>query len=504
MKNGFKSSFDQKFKRKTESKNNLKSRNAFKSILRYEEVNSLRRTLNEKYYNINRHTIYFRENNIYQDSNQILEYLKKLPKPVFLTDKNYSNKDEKKSRILDINVKKEKRLYSEKNRKKLESRNRNIPHELFDYIHPYEYYSTPRPKIISTDTPLKSSKKSKKKLILSTKYTEPIKRVEKLNLKDSSLFITSSSLKKNSSPKKILNLNDDENIKHSQNIKTIETINNSNKNKSRRRSQITYSNISKNFYSQKMLAFRDSRKSNTNKTTTYQNTSRNNFNFFIDSYPVNENGSIINTNNNKSNSELTKSNIFSKKKTNRILSSAHNKSRNYIKIKSKLFIDQISNIKKESRKLQSGIKNAFSGTYYNIKASNIKKALQGPKKEVSVVKDILNKDEDDENEEINKNLKLCKLMNQNKITELLDNAFKYNTKSYDGFLGREFLMGLKRFQTLQAKEQFIKGNINEENVKKDKHKKTEKQIADESRKNLSNNIKVMKSLWYKVNDRYKK
>ena len=283
MKNGFKSSFDQKFKRKTESKNNLKSRNAFKSILRYEEVNSLRRTLNEKYYNINRHTIYFRENNIYQDSNQILEYLKKLPRPVFLTDKNYSNKDEKKSRILDTNLKKEKRLYSEKNRKKLESRNRNIPHELFDYIHPYEYYSTPRPKIISTDTPLKSSKKSKKKLILSTKYTEPIKRVEKLNLKDSSLFITSSSLKKNSSPKKILNLNDDENIKHSQNIKTIETINNSNKNKSRRRSQITYSNISKNFYSQKMLAFRDSRKSNTNKTTTYQNTSRNNFNFFIDS-----------------------------------------------------------------------------------------------------------------------------------------------------------------------------------------------------------------------------
>ena len=154
--------------------------------------------------------------------------------------------------------------------------------------------------------------------------------------------------------------------------------------------------------------------------------------------------------------------------------------------------------------MQSGIKNAFSGTYYNIKASNIKKALQGPKKEVSVVKDILNKDEDDENEEINKNLKLCKLMNQNKITELLDNAFKYNTKSYDGFLGREFLMGLKRFQTLQAKEQFIKGNINEENVKKDKHKKTEKEIADESRKNLSNNIKVMKSLWYKVNDRYKK
>ena len=94
-------------------------------------------------------------------------------------------------------------------------------------------------------------------------------------------------------------------------------------------------------------------------------------------------------------------------------------------------------------------------------------------------------------------------MKQNRITELFDNIYKYNLKSYDGMLGKEFLVGLKKFHNLQAKENFIKGHIHQEFVKKEKHKKTEKEEADESRKNLSNNISIMKSLWYKVNDHYK-
>ena len=504
---GSKTSFDEKSPSKFSLKKNSKSRNLFKAILKYEEVDSIRRTLNDKYYDINRHDIYFRENNIYQDSKQILDYLKNLPKPVFITDKNYSNKNEKKSRRININIKREKRLYSEKYRQKLEAKNKNIPHELFDYIHPHEYYTpkhTYSKKIIYTGTPLKSMKKSQNKLILSAKITDPKKRVKNLFLKNSHLLLTSNLLQNNLMSKKPSTVNDDiKNIKQSPNKKTTENVNNIVMT-TKKKSQITLSSISNNVFNQKILAERNSRKSNSNKITQ-QSSNRNDFNYFSNILTINQNSSIVNSNNNINNAIFTKSNTSSKKNCSRIFTNENDKDKNNsVKIKSRKFIDQISNINKELTKLNTGIKNAFTGDFYSIKPANIKKVMQKQKKNnVNIVNDVLNKNDEEDNEEPDKNIKLCNLMKQNRITELFDNIYKYNLKSYDGMLGKEFLVGLKKFHNLQAKENFIKGHIHQEFVKKEKHKKTEKEEADESRKNLSNNISIMKSLWYKVNDHYK-
>ena len=142
----------------------------FPNYMSNDELRYNKKRIQKKLTNIEDNHTYLQQNNIFRNSkeNFIMDYIQEL-KRLKQAENNKTNKSSNlfKKKVFEDSLKNKRFFSLSHNRKELEKYNKNIPSNLFDFIHPYEYqFSHKKAKIKDNSEKNNTSEKSVKYLLL--------------------------------------------------------------------------------------------------------------------------------------------------------------------------------------------------------------------------------------------------------------------------------------------------------------------------------------------------
>ena len=144
----------------------------FPKYMSNEELRYIQKRIKKNIVNINDTNTYLQQHNIFQEtkSNIPYKYIQELKRLNEIENNKNNSAKKNESKILNKKINSEKnnkRFLSSTNRKILEYSNQKIPSNLFDFIHPHEYYFTQRRiKNDKNNSEINYNKKDKNNLIL--------------------------------------------------------------------------------------------------------------------------------------------------------------------------------------------------------------------------------------------------------------------------------------------------------------------------------------------------
>jgi len=530
----------------------------FPKYMSNEELRYIQKRIKKNIVNINDTNTYLQQHNIFQETkgNIPYKYIQELNRLNEIENNKNNSAKKNESKILNKKIKSEKnnkRFLSSTNRKILEYSNQKIPSNLFDFIHPHEYYFTQRRiKNDKNNSEINYNKKDKNNLILKNSKDKK----EKI----SKLFIDN-----------IIN-NNEKKLKNKKNIFLTLYKRNPNKIKSINSSKILLDNNRYNLTEIKNNEFFNKNKSNiiytkNNVIINEEEEEKNNknnydkienkklfFNKINDDIHISKrynteiNNNIkniknINNSNNNINNKSSPSNfIIQEKKSNKKINNNDYKNiildRNYFTQTSRLFnknkkyfISSENNISKTSNFLNKS--NSRNKRIFNTEPSLIKKKnkdeylkeITNINEQLNEIKnDIISKKEYEDNnlerkfEEIKKITKedmivanilvekgrvqmqstkeLFKKMKQKSfISDLTKQYFTCKKTKYETSIKQKFLKELRKIDILEKKDALLRDLAYKKNyeIRKGVNKLKENDLSKE-RKIFNNKIVKMKQL----------
>ena len=528
----------------------------FPKYMSNEELRYIQKRIKKNIVNINDTNTYLQQHNIFQEtkSNIPYKYIQELKRLNEIENNKNNSAKKNESKILNKKINSEKnnkRFLSSTNRKILEYNNQKIPSNLFDFIHPHEYYFTQRRiKNDKNNSEINYNKKDKNNLILknSKDKKEKISKLfidniinnsEKKSKNRKNIFLTLYKRNQN----KIKSINSSKILLDNNNRYNLTEIKNNeffNKNKS----NIIY--IKNNV----IINEEEEEKNNKNNYDKIENKKLffnkiNNDNHISKRYntEINNNIKNINNSNNNINNKSSPSNfIIQEKKSNKKINNNDYKNiildRNYFTQTSRLFnknkkyfISSENNINKTSNFLNKS--NSRNKRIFNTEPSLIKKKnkdeflkeITNINEQLNEIKnDIISKKEYDDNnlerkfEEIKKITKedmivvnilvekgrvqmqstkeLFKKMKQKSfISDLTKQYFTCKKTKYETSIKQKFLKELRKIDILEKKDALLRDLAYKKNyeIKKGVNKLKENDLSKE-RKIFNNKIVKMKQL----------
>ena len=507
----------------------------FPKYMSNEELRYIQKRIKKNIVNINDTNTYLQQHNIFQEtkSNIPYKYIQELKRLNEIENNKNNSAKKNESKILNKKINSEKnnkRFLSSTNRKILEYNNQKIPSNLFDFIHPHEYYFTQRRiKNDKNNSEINYNKNDKNNLILKNSKDKK----EKI----SKLFIDN-----------IIN-NSEKKSKNRKNIFLTLYKRNQNKIKSINSSKILLDNNNNryNLTEIKNNEFFNKNKSNiiytkNNVIINEEEEEKNNKNNY-DKIENKKNIKNINNSNNNINNKSSPSNfIIQEKKSNKKINNNDYKNiildRNYFTQTSRLFnknkkyfISSENNISKTSNFLNKS--NSRNKRIFNTEPSLIKKKnkdeflkeITNINEQLNEIKnDIISKKEYDDNnlerkfEEIKKITKedmivanilvekgrvqmqstkeLFKKMKQKSfISDLTKQYFTCKKTKYETSIKQKFLKELRKIDILEKKDALLRDLAYKKNyeIRKGVNKLKENDLSKE-RKIFNNKIVKMKQL----------
>ena len=528
----------------------------FPKYMSNEELRYIQKRIKKNIVNINDTNTYLQQHNIFQEtkSNIPYKYIQELKRLNEIENNKNNSAKKNESKILNKKINSEKnnkRFLSSTNRKILEYSNQKIPSNLFDFIHPHEYYFTQRRiKNDKNNSEINYNKNDKNNLILknSKDKKEKISKLfidniinnsEKKSKNRKNIFLTLYKRNQN----KIKSINSSKILLDNNNRYNLTEIKNNeffNKNKS----NIIY--IKNNV----IINEEEEEKNNKNNYDKIENKKLffnkiNNDNHISKRYntEINNNIKNINNSNNNINNKSSPSNfIIQEKKSNKKINNNDYKNiildRNYFTQTSRLFnknkkyfISSENNISKTSNFLNKS--NSRNKRIFNTEPSLIKKKnkdeflkeITNINEQLNEIKnDIISKKEYDDNnlerkfEEIKKITKedmivanilvekgrvqmqstkeLFKKMKQKSfISDLTKQYFTCKKTKYETSIKQKFLKELRKIDLLEKKDALLRDLAYKKNyeIRKGVNKLKENDLSKE-RKIFNNKIVKMKQL----------
>jgi len=530
----------------------------FPKYMSNEELRYIQKRIKKNIVNINDTNTYLQQHNIFQETkgNIPYKYIQELNRLNEIENNKNNSAKKNESKILNKKIKSEKnnkRFLSSTNRKILEYSNQKIPSNLFDFIHPHEYYFTQRRiKNDKNNSEINYNKKDKNNLILKNSKDKK----EKI----SKLFIDN-----------IIN-NNEKKLKNKKNIFLTLYKRNPNKIKSINSSKILLDNNRYNLTEIKNNEFFNKNKSNiiytkNNVIINEEEEEKNNknnydkienkklfFNKINDDIHISKrynteiNNNIkniknINNSNNNINNKSSPSNfIIQEKKSNKKINNNDYKNiildRNYFTQTSRLFnknkkyfISSENNISKTSNFLNKS--NSRNKRIFNTEPSLIKKKnkdeflkeITNINEQLNEIKnDIISKKEYEDNnlerkfEEIKKITKedmivanilvekgrvqmqstkelFQKMKQKSFISDLTKQYFTCKKTKYETSIKQKFLKELRKIDILEKKDALLRDLAYKKNyeIRKGVNKLKENDLSKE-RKIFNNKIVKMKQL----------
>ena len=528
----------------------------FPKYMSNEELRYIQKRIKKNIVNINDTNTYLQQHNIFQEtkSNIPYKYIQELKRLNEIENNKNNSAKKNESKILNKKINSEKnnkRFLSSTNRKILEYNNQKIPSNLFDFIHPHEYYFTQRRiKNDKNNSEINYNKNDKNNLILknSKDKKEKISKLfidniinnsEKKSKNRKNIFLTLYKRNQN----KIKSINSSKILLDNNNRYNLTEIKNNeffNKNKS----NIIYTK------NNVIINEEEEEKNNKNNYDKIENKKLffnkiNNDNHISKRYntEINNNIKNINNSNNNINNKSSPSNfIIQEKKSNKKINNNDYKNiildRNYFSQTSRLFnknkkyfISSENNISKTSNFLNKS--NSRNKRIFNTEPSLIKKKnkdeflkeITNINEQLNEIKnDIISKKEYDDNnlerkfEEIKKITKedmivanilvekgrvqmqstkeLFKKMKQKSfISDLTKQYFTCKKTKYETSIKQKFLKELRKIDILEKKDALLRDLAYKKNyeIKKGVNKLKENDLSKE-RKIFNNKIVKMKQL----------
>ena len=530
---------------------NTKKKSIITNIIKNPEIQPAKKRIKLKYNSINENTLQLKEYNIFYRSNIKFRQMKKKEDNDLQKDNNI-NKNDKISK--NKNDKNDKFII---NRKLLEKINKNIPKNLYDYLHPYEYKLYAKNNNLLKNYFKKKLKETKKENELKLKLDDSFELNEDITSKKYNRYNSINafiSLKNNLKANKNKKLIFAKSSKYSKTISNNEnkykngTINTSNsKNKKIKKfqrlktSNIFYKNYnhhnnfnddnSSNYSSsdsindsykktkiniKKKILSKENNIPNINNILHYNTLSSKNIktekNSILNSRPIKMikyNQKIFNRNNDvllpfeemkkivfNSNCEKSvQNNIFTITENAPLKKLEKNKKTKIIKN-----IVSLGNDLNELKYYM--ISNKIDREKYKKKLEELEKKMDNREDNVMIVKDILFErlnNSDNQNDYINY------ATNKNHyVNKLISSYVNVNEKKADGLLNKKFMGGLKKLNDFGMQDAHIRNIIGENNyLIKYRINKIEEVEVSKDRKNLGENMKKIKLMAKFINNKKK-
>ena len=520
---------------------NPKKKSIITKILKNPEIPPAKKQIKIKYNDINENTIHLNEYNIFRPPGEkILRHIKK-EENNFEKNKNINIKNNIK------NYKKNKHQNFIINRKQLERLNKNIPNNLYDYLHPYEYRYYSKKNNLATkffNMQLSENKNSQKNnnfkiLKLNDEDSNDSKQFIKYksenlflplrtNLKTASnkkFFITSRKLKSsknmrndintlknivqnNKNNNKLLRLktkqiNDDDNNyyndEYSSSISFTENINNAktetnlkkklyiNGNEISNNKLLYYNTLSSKNINSKKKIFNSKSKNTPRYNQKVFNRNNNIFTSYEEMKKL-----VFNSDNDKSDKKLKKTQNFLN--FHQKLSPIYNSNKILNKSKKTKIIKDIKQLNSALNEIKFYmISDKIDREKYKEKLEELEKKMNYREDRVMITKDILFEkfnNSDNQNDYINH------ATNKNQyVNKLITSYININEKKTDGLLNKKFVGGLKKLNVFDMKDAMIRNVIGENNYFiKYRINRIEEGEISKNRKNLGDNMKHIKQM----------
>ena len=515
-----------------------KKKSIITKIIKNSEIGHAKSQINKKYNDINKNSINLNEYNIFRKPGDKTFRPKRKNKEVCFGEDDI-NKTDKKNYYRIINN--QNNLFD---RKQLEKLNKNIPNNLYDYLHPYEYmnFSKKNDKKLTKIKPNKDlTKEIELKNIKSDNEIESNKDIEfpkyesgylsgyfnnSKNETNKRLELSAKIIKNNNNKNKnyFINKKIIKDIIKNNNIKNTNSIKRMKINKKaykfceeKSSSSSSLENINNNYITsqpnfQKILDKKSIDSSNLNYHNTFSSRNIKIKKTKKDKYVIKRsiktarfNQKVFNRNNNVLVPfEEMKKKVFNsdserlyqqlKKSKNFFKLTENITTKNFTKDKKKFLINEISQLNTDLNEIKFYIlsdKNT-KGKYIDKLDDIEKKMKHGEDKEL-LLKDILFdklNNSDNENDYINN------YVNKNQyVNKLISSYINYNEKKKGGLLDKKFIGGLKKLNEFDNQDAYIRDIIGTKNYRiKYKINQIEEEEICKDRKNLKENTKKIKQM----------
>lgn len=523
---------------------NPKKKSIITKIIKNPEIAPANKKIKIKYNDINDNSIHLKEYNIFRRPGE----------KIFRQIQNNINNNIYKKGNINITIsgkkyKKNKKHNFVVSRKQLEKLNRNIPNNLYDYLHPYEYryYSKNNEKLknylkilTKTQKEIKGIKSTDNKDIKILKLNDDIESNNDkkfLRYKSNNIITLKTNLKSSSNDKIIFLSRSSKNNKTlTNNINKIKTmvkdnIERKNKNKFKKKrlkkSQQIYEKYSDEYSSsisftekinnsklntetnfKKRLFINGNEISNYNKLLYYNTLStknlRNSYLLRPKIKMIRYNQKIFNRNNNiLIPYEEIKKIVFNSdsekpeqkwKKYKEFFKFSENFAQIYDKKQKEKIIKDVGELNEALNELKFYIiSDKIDREKYTKKLEELEKKMNYREDKVMIMKDILF---EKLNNSDNQNDYISHAVNKNQyVNKLISSYVNYNEKKSDGLLDKKFMGGLKKLNDFGMQDAIIRNVIGESNylIKHSINKIEEAEICKD-RKHLGDNTKMIKEM----------